>query len=245
MPTRLVLAASCRGLWNGVRFPLRCLLAALGWAMFTATPQAAIVIESTRTFLVNQSLNDLVDPPILLQETVSDSIITSLTEVRVGLHLVGVGPGEGWAGDIYVALNRNLTATSVLLNGVGITAASPAGFGYDGWNVTFRDGAAAGDVHLIQPLSSILTGEVEPDGRLTPTDPSRTAPLSVFQGGAGNGVWRLSVGDLSAGGQMQLVSWSLTFTGESAVPEPASCAVAVGLVLAGLAGWRSRHPRTR
>ncbi len=224
---------------------LRCGLAALGWTLATATPVAAVIIESTRTFAVNQPLNDLVDPPTLFQETISDSSIVSITEVRVGLHLVGVHPGEGWAGDIYVALNRNLTSTAVLLNGVGVTASSPAGFGYDGWNVTFRDGAAAGDVHLIQPQTTILTGEVQPDGRLVSTDATRPADLSVFQGGAGNGVWRLSVGDLSAGGQMQLVSWSLTLTGESAVPEPASCTVAVGLALAGLAGWRFRQRRAR
>jgi hypothetical protein len=212
-------------------------------AMATVAVQAAVITEATRTYTVGYTLGDLVDPPVTFEQTVTDSTITSLTEVRVGLHLVGVSAGEGFASDMYVSLNRDLTATSVLLNGVGITTSDPVGFGYDGWNVTFRDGAAAGDVHGLTPgveLLNVLSGEVEPDGRLDPTDLLRPATLGVFVGGAGNGVWRLSVADLSAGARMQLVSWSLTFTGVSPVPETGVLG-GLGLVVLGAVGlglWR-------
>ena len=77
--------------------------------------------------------------------------------------------------------------------------------------------------------------------------PARTALLSAFNGGAGNGDWRLNVGDLAETGTMQLVSWSLTLTGEdasSAVPEASTWAAGLGLVaLAGGTWWRGRRER--
>ena len=212
-------------------------------AMASVAVQAAVITEATRTYTVGYTLGDLVDPPVTFEQTVTDSTITSLTEVRVGLHLVGVSAGAGWASEMYVSLNRDLTATSVLLNGVGITTLDPVGFGYDGWNVTFRDGATAGDVHGLTPgaeLLNVLSGEVEPDGRLDATDTARPSMLSVFVGGTGNGVWRLSVADLAVGGQMQLVSWSLTLSGASPIPETGVLG-GVGLVVLGAVGlgwWR-------
>jgi hypothetical protein len=203
-------------------------------AMASGVAQAGVITEATRTYTVGYVLGDLVDPPMTFEQTVTDSTITSLTEVRVGLHLVGVNAGEGWASEMYVSLNQDLTRTAVLLNGVGITGTDPVGFGYDGWNTTFRDGAAAGDVHGVQPLLTVLQQEVEPDGRLDPTDADRPAVLGVFVGGTGNGVWRLSVADLGLGGQMQLVSWSLLLSGVSPIPETGVW-VGSGVVLA--AGW--------
>jgi subtilisin-like proprotein convertase family protein len=70
----------------------------------------------------------------------------------------------------------------------------------------------------------VLTGIFEPDGRIEPVDSVRTSLLDVFNGRAGNGEWRLAVGDLSENGQMQLVDWSLTFTGTS-IPEPSAFAL--------------------
>ena len=209
-------------------------------AMASVAVQAAVITEATRTYTVGYTLGDLVDPPVTFEQTVTDSTITSLTEVRVGLHLVGVSPGAGWASEMYVSLNRDLTATSVLLNGVGITTLDPVGCGYDGWNVTFRDGATAGDVHAVNLGYGVMVGEVEPDGRLDATDTARPSMLSVFVGGTGNGVWRLSVADLGVGGQMQLVSWSLILSGVSPIPETGMLG-GVGLVALGAVGlgwWR-------
>jgi MYXO-CTERM domain-containing protein len=91
----------------------------------------------------------------------------------------------------------------------------------------------------------VLTGTFQPDGRTGPTDTLRPAMLSAFNGGAGNGDWRLNLGDLSAGGTMQLVSWSFTLTGEDSVsPIPEAGTWAAGLGLAALAGatwWRARR----
>jgi hypothetical protein len=206
----------------------------LAGAMASVVAQAGVITEVTRTYTVGYVLGDVEDPPVTFEQTVTDSTITSLTEVRVGLHLVGVNPGEGWASEMYVSLNQDLTRTAVLLNGVGITGTDPVGFGYDGWNVTFRDGASGGDVHGMLPGTTVLLGEVEPDGRLDALDTARPSMLSVFVGGTGNGVWRLSVGDLSVGGRMQLVSWSLTLSGASPIPETGVW-VGSGVVLA--AGW--------
>lgn len=170
--------------------------------------------------------------PIVFSHVVSGSGIASITQVRVRLELVGSPEGDGWAGDIFASLNYNLgSQTAILLNQVGVDGGNPAGFGFDGWQVTFEDGAANGDVHLgdPSPLSTILTGIWEPDGRLSPTDVLRPANLSVFNGLPVDGLWSLSLSDLSPGGTMEMKDWSLEITG---VPEPAHAPVAVVLLAA-------------
>lgn len=210
----------------------------------TSLVRADVITEPTRTFTVNQDINDPQDPPQLFLETISDSAITSLTGVDIGLNLVGTPADNGFASDMYVSLNQNLSLTSILLNRVGITDSDSTGFFYDGWNVTFSFNGAGGDVHLADTGdgTGILTGTYEADGRTLPTDTARPSLLDVFNGSTGNGDWRLAVGDLSSGGQMKLESWSLTLTGETAAPEPTSWAL---LCLGGLSwfAWRKQIKR--
>lgn len=190
--------------------------------------------------------------------SINSSAILSLSEVTIGFELRGTAPEVGWASDMFASLLKSPAGfaptasdpSAVLLNRVGITDTDSLGFGYDGWNVTLRDQAAAGDppvadIHGVSIVSGVLTGSFQPDGRIGPTDALRPAMLGSFNGGAGNGDWRFNVGDLSAGGTMQLVSWSLTLVGEdtvSAVPE--APAWAAGLAIAGASAaqwWRSRR----
>jgi hypothetical protein len=72
-------------------------------------------------------------------------------------------------------------------------------------------------------------GGVDVDAQTT--DPAyRTAYLGQFVGGLAGGPWTLFLGDLCAGSQTTLNGWSLTLEYE-AVPEPETCAMAVGLAL--------------
>ena len=112
------------------------------------------------------------------------------------------------------------------------------GYGYDGWDVVFADGAAGGDVHARSLVSGVMTGEVEPDGRVDPLDGTRPGMLSVMNGMGGNGSWVLSVADVEVGGRMRLEGWSLTLKGWTAVPEPGEWGMAAGLALAGMGVWR-------
>lgn len=205
---------------------------------------ADIITEATRTFNVNQTIPDPQDPPQLFLQTISDSAILSLTRVDVGLHLVGTPADNGFASDMFVSLNQNLSLTSILLNQVGVSDSDPAGFFYDGWNVTFSFDGAGGDIHLVNTGDGlgILSGTYEPDGRTSATDTARPSLLDVFNGSTGNGDWRLAVGDLSAGGQMQLVSWSLTLSGATSVPEPSTFAL-LGLGCLGWMAWRKHLNR--
>ena len=164
-------------------------------------------------------------------------------KVRAGLHLVGSSAGLGWAGDMFVSLDHNLgSLTSILPNQPGLEGGNPAGFGYDGWNVVFRDGAANGDIHHGQPATpaTLLTGEWQPDGRQDPLASSRLPQLDVFYGAAANASWHLSVADLAPEGTMKLESWSLTFTGTT-VPEPIGPTALVVLGLVGFAVFRRRR----
>ena len=217
------------------------LLAAL-LATTTTLVRADIITEATRTFTVNQTIADPQDPPQLFLQTISDSAILSLTRVDIGLHLVGTPADNGFASDMFVSLNQNLSLTSILLNRVGISDSDPVGFFYDGWNVTFSFDGAGGDIHLANTGdgTGVLSGTYEPDGRVNPTDTLRPSLLDVFNGSAGNGDWRLAIGDLSPSGQMQLESWSLTLTGDNTVPEPSSFAL-LGLGGLGWLAWRNRR----
>ena len=212
-------------------------------ALVAAAAEAAIVTENYG-YTVGSPTGNIPDTGLttIFSQTISGSQIGTLTSVRVGLHLTGTTSGEGWAGDIYVALNRDLgTQTAVLLNQVGVTGGNPAGHGYDGWNITLRDDAAA-DIHGVTLSTGVLTGTHQPDGRLSPTDTARDAQLAVFNGMTGNGTWYLNLADLNPGGTMVLRSWSLELVGNefTAVPEPGSWAVMGGMLLAGFAGWRRR-----
>ena len=213
--------------------------------MATALTATAAIVTENYSYTVGSPTGNIPDTGLtaIFSQTISGSQIETLTSVRVGLHLTGTATGEGWAGDLYVALNRDLgSQTSVLLNQVGVTAGNAAGHGYDGWNVTLRDDAAA-DIHGVTLSSGVLTGTHQPDGRLSPTDTARDAQLAVFNGMTGNGTWYLNLADLSRGGTMVLNSWSLELVGNeySAVPEPGAWATLGGGVLVGFAVWRRRR----
>jgi hypothetical protein len=191
--------------------------------------------------------NDAVLTSFLL--SISSSAIQSLTQVTISFELTGTPAEAGFAGDLFASLLKTPVGgpvsvgdpSAILLNGVGITGANPVGFGYDGWNITLSD-LAGTDIHTHSLVSGVLTGTFQPDGRLAPGDAARPSLLDVFNGGTGNGDWRLNLGDLAAGGTMQLVSWSLTLTGADSVsPVPESGTWAAGLGLAALSGalaWR-------
>ena len=203
---------------------------------------AQVIITENYSFPVGAPGGNIPDTGLstAFSQTVSGSQIATLTAVRVGLHLTGTTAGGGWAGDLFVSLNRDLgSQTAILLNQVGVTGSNPAGHAYDGWNITLRDDGAA-DIHTVALGSGILTGSHQPDGRLSPTDTLRPAQLAVFNGLAGNGTWLLNLADLSFGGAMTLQGWDLELAGESfaPVPEPEAVAAIAGLALLGWGAWR-------
>lgn len=218
-------------------------------ALLSAGPVLGqIFFTETYTFTVGSTAGDIPDGvgSSVFSQLVNTSQIANLTGVQVGLNLTGNPAGQGWAGDLFVSLNSNLGGqTAVLLNQAGVAVSNPAGFGFDGWNVTFDDNAPNGDIHLGQPAgpATILTGAWQPDGRLSPTDTLRPALLNVFNGGTGNSTWYLDVADLSPGGTMTLNSWSLTLSGLSSIPEPAESSATVGLGLSLVALIHSRNKR--
>lgn len=179
-------------------------------------------------------------------QTITTSQIVQLTEVKLGLNLAGNPVGNGFASDMFVSLNLNFgNQTAILLNQVGLSGSDPLGASYDGWNVTFQDSAANGDIHIGLPagLDTLLTGIWQPDGRTLPGNTERPNLLGVFNGSTGNGDWHLTLADLAPGGAMRLESWSLTLTG-APVPEPETYAVVAGAALLGFAAWRRNRAKS-
>lgn len=215
--------------------------------MAPASLQGQTFVTENHPQSVGSTAGDVPDGlgSITVSQVITGSQIQTLTGVQVSLQLGGTQPGGGWAGDLFVSLNRNLSGQSaVLLNQVGVTGDNPAGHGYDGWNVTFRDDAVNGDIHLaLADPGTTVSGLWQPDGRTEPAGSERTALLDVFVGAEANGTWYLTLADLSPGGRMTLQGWTLSLTGTTAtpVPEPAEIAAAAALGLAVFAMWRRRR----
>lgn len=105
---------------------------------------------------------------------------------------------------------------------------------FNGWNVLVRDGETAG-IQTAAPtlVSAVLAGGFAPAESLD----------AAFAGLSANADWRLNVGDLSAGGTMQLVRWSVILTGETApaVPEPGTGGAGVVVLACGCWWLRTRR----
>jgi hypothetical protein len=131
------------------------------------------------------------------------------------------------------------------LNRTGVTGTGSGdafGYGNTGFNITLSStSSGAQDVHFYQNYSPSyngsgqLTGTWQPDGRnIDPQsapsafDAASRLNFGSFTGLNPNGTWTLFIADLSAGGQSDVVSWSLDIT---AVPEPANVALGVFAVI--------------
>jgi subtilisin-like proprotein convertase family protein len=195
-------------------------------AVFGLTTEISLRAQTsqTNTFsAVNQSVPDG-NASGLSDVHIISSPINELSRVRVKLRIAGE-----FNGDLYGYL-RQITPTAtnfcILLNRPGRTASDP--FGYDdmGFDITFDEAAANGDVHLyrnvVTPVfGSPLIGVWRPDGRnvlpdLVTASSPRTATLGAFTGSPAAGEWTLFLADVESGGTNMLVSWSLEFTGVSA-----------------------------
>lgn len=154
-----------------------------------------------------------------------------ITDVNVTLNISG-----GFNGDLYVYLSHG-GQTALLLNRVGRTALSGAGYGDAGFNITLSDGSA--DIHSYGGNGgSQLTGTWGADGRdIDPLASGATFdaatrqnggnPLGLFNNADPNGAWTIFVSDVSGGNQSTVVSWGL---GMTTAPEPMN--VAAGLFAA-------------
>ncbi|NLH75371.1 MAG: hypothetical protein GX456_20185, partial [Verrucomicrobia bacterium] len=154
------------------------------------------------------------------------SSIGSVTKVRVKLHIAGE-----FNGDLYAYLRQikdGRTNFCVLLNRPGRTSSNPYGYPDCGFDVTFDDDAANGDVHVyrnkvVPQPGTPLTSTWQPDGRnvdpAVVTDASaRTTTLSSFNGTAGSGNWTLFIADLDLGATNMLLGWEIELSGPVAAP---------------------------
>jgi subtilisin-like proprotein convertase family protein len=214
------------------------IMALVAGTMLWAGTALAQPFNTNFTFSVNQVVpdNDVNGLVLATNLTLSGNSITAVT---VGLNVSG-----GYNSDLYAYL-AGPGGFAVLLNRVGVSnTASALGYGDAGFNVTFSDAAANGNIHFYQNVSNPgggqLTGIWQPDGQnIDPQSASlafltapQTAMLASFNGANPNGQWELFLSDVSPGGQSTVVSWSLNIT-TTTVPEP-SILVLTGLGLAGV-----------
>ena len=145
------------------------------------------------------------------------SAVGNISSLKVRLKLTGE-----FNGDVYAYL-RHTNGFVVLLNRVGKTTSDAFGYGDNGFDVTFQAGAANGDIHAYQNVTTPaagfpLTGSWQPDGRtndpVSVTDASaRSTSLTNFNGLNGAGEWTLYLADVESGATNMLVQWSLDISG--------------------------------
>ncbi|MCU0749844.1 MAG: PEP-CTERM sorting domain-containing protein, partial [Akkermansiaceae bacterium] len=80
-------------------------------------------------------------------------------------------------------------------------------------------------VYCLEPTPKPDQRHIHPLSAFDPTP--RTSPLSLFNTTAPTGDWRLFIADVASGEQATLVRWSISMTGQAAVPEPSSALLVV------------------
>lgn len=199
----------------------------------------APAVDAATTILTENSLMDIPDGSSsgLARVLSLSATLESVESLEVTLQIAAKSGSQAFLGDLYVYLT-NGTDIAVLMNRAGRTSTAPAGYADDQTlNVTFTNSAAS-DIHTYRlaatgsattPLTGPLTGTWVADGRMV--DPAnvldtdtRSAPLTVFNGGSADHDWTLFIADLSSGAQHQLVSWSVTV---NSVPEPSSLLISL------------------
>lgn len=187
--------------------------------------------------------------------TVSGYELKAPYVVTVSMKITGTGYGA-WNGDYYADLRHTsvdgtVTQLAVLLNRVGRSSSSVAGYSDNGMDITLADSAAT-DIHNYRidfpggnsnPIGAMLTGTWEADGRnvnpMSALDSSlRTTMLNDLGGVSPNGTWTLFIADTKAGGTGQLTDWSVRMEG---VPEPTSAS----LLIAGAIGLLALNRRRK
>ena len=186
------------------------------------------VIPDVNAVTVGETLSGYVHQPGNSYEiSVSFKILPDASQTNVLLNLDYMISGDYW-----VLLRHGSgiatpdTVSSSLLKNVGQEYVELGYWDMWGMDITLEDSAA----NLIQGYRSVVTGDhmTELQGVLGGTWRPYESMGPVGQGDP-NGVWNLTFGDESFGGQGNLQSWSITL---KPVPEPSSAL----LLVAGM-GW--------
>ncbi len=188
------------------------------WVLLAAVSPLLLQAQTieTYTFTTNRLVPDG-DVSGLSDVRNVNSAIGSISALQVKLKVTGE-----YNGDLYAYL-RHTNGFVVLLNRVGKTAANPSGYGDSGFDVTFQAGAANGDLHVYQNITTPgaglpLTGIWDVDGRtndpvnVTDLSPQATS-LTNFNGLNAAGGWTLYLADVESGATNLLTEWTLSIAG--------------------------------
>lgn len=181
-----------------------------------ATPLLEAQTIETYTFTTNRVVPD--GSAVGLSDVRNiNSAIGTITSLKVRLKIAGE-----YNGDLYGYV-RHSSGFTVLLNRSGRTVSDSYGYGDSGFDVTFQNGAANGDIHVYQNVTtpaagSPLTGTWQPDGRsVDPTNATdlsaRSTSLTNFNGLNAAGEWTLYLADIDLGATNMLNEWALEITG--------------------------------
>src|SRR2546425_13325656 len=113
----------------------------LALALACGVAASAQTVTTTTNFSVGMAVPDDMLSGVASSEIVSTPI-AYITGLKVSLKLTGT-----WNGDLYCYLTHS-SGYTVLLNRVGRRSTSSLGYGDEGFDVTFDDGATNGDIHV-------------------------------------------------------------------------------------------------
>ncbi|MBC8002949.1 MAG: Ig-like domain repeat protein, partial [Opitutaceae bacterium] len=195
---------------------LTLLLLLAGWRSFAQTNETHSFTNLNRT-IPDGNYSGLSDVRAV------SSAVANMTALRVKLKVAGE-----FNGDLYGYLRfvgGGVTNFCVLLNRVGRTASTSAGYDDSGFDIIFDDAALSTNIHSYRAVTNLpagtpLTGAWRPDGRkvdpATALDSSAiTTTLGSFTGTDATGDWTLFLADVEAGGTNLLVGWELEISGQT------------------------------
>jgi subtilisin-like proprotein convertase family protein len=197
--------------------------------LLTAASPAATTV--TETDLTTSAIPDGNVSGVSRSLTFNDADQT-IVSVEVGFQLSASGGSDAYLGDLYIYLTDG-TNLVTLFNRPGQDAGLPGGYDDNqSVGINFAD-TAVNDFHIYResvtgdadtPLSGPLTGDFQPDGRITDptlvaTGDTRETALADFVGLSADRTFTLFAADLSGGNTHQIDSWSVTLP---TVPEPSA-----------------------
>lgn len=213
----------------------------LGMMLALAASASATIVDSFYT--TGGAIPDANPAGVTFTRTTTTTDLNNINGVNVRLNFSGGFNGDLYGYLVFQATDNSITTTTMLLNRVGRTGASDAGFSTSGMNVVLSSAGPMGNIHdVANPTASIFgtaasyyqadTRTTAPNGNFTGSTPAGSS-LSVFDTYThdANGTWTLFLADLSGGDQSTLLNWGLEV---SVVPEPTTWALlGFGALVAG------------
>jgi subtilisin-like proprotein convertase family protein len=199
----------------------------LGTSLALAASASATIVDSFYT--PGGGIPDANPAGVSFSHTTTTANMNNINGVNVRLNLSGGYNGDLYGYLVFQATDNAISTTTILLNRVGRTGVSDAGFATSGMDVVLSSTGPMGNIHDVAVPAASTFGNV---ATYYQADTNYTHNA--------NGTWTLFLADLSGGDQSTLLNWGLEI---SVVPEATTGALLAFGTLLAASGLRAARLR--